>query len=178
MVRIFRFCACTFSSSCWARHSPRLINRPKLFLSPRRWPFLALVVSLWWWKTIFTKSGATLPGSRGWRAVISCLLMVIRRYLFSGFRAVVSPWSRPTSTESNNRHCFRVYLSSSKTLYDRSCVVLTEWIETSESSSIFLRCSNSSLLVFDHINRLHCCVVSIQSTLLFLEVSRHLRIGL
>ena len=38
-------------------------------------------------------TGATSPGPRGWRAILSCLLMLVRRWLFSLFRAVVSPWS-------------------------------------------------------------------------------------
>ena len=47
---------------------------------------------------------------------------------------------------TNIRHCFREYLSISKTVFHRSRVVLTERIETLESSPIFRRCS--SIVVF------------------------------
>ena len=60
-------------------------------------------------------------------------------------RAVVSPSSVPTSIESNVTHCFLEYLSKSKTLFDRIFAVLTESIQASGSSWIFLR--GSSIVV-------------------------------
>ena len=83
-------------------------------------------------------------GPRGWHAIISCLIMLIRGLLFGRFRALVSPWPlRSKMIESKIKHGFREYLSSSKTLFDRSWVVLTEWIEFINLSTLLF---NRSLL--------------------------------